>query len=392
MATKEFILQGFTARTHGPIVRDLFKIDDIQHVIISVAFVNESGVEQIEAEIKAHASKITLFAGIRNDITSFQGLARLQKIIGKRLHTVDTGSRLRIFHPKLFLVRGKNRAGLLIGSANLTLGGMNNNAEASLSLGLELTNVQDKAIVTDVEEKFKAAIVDFPKHVTSITSLATLEDMLKADRLIDEDAAPPPRPRSSKGLKSGKDDIGLIEFKAKPIRGKTKRAKPVTKKTITTASAAPATPLHLGGLEKVWESKPLTVRSLSIQTGTKTNPTGSTTLGKGLMDDIDPTTYFRDVVFGHLAWEDYENRAGNKAQKADGEFEIILKGTPIGRFTLTLRHSLTRVAAASEDKNLPTNLSWNEARSHISRRDLIRRTMTLHRDVSNPLLFAISID
>ena len=110
------------------------------------------------------------------------------------------------------------------------------------------------------------------------------------------------------------------------------------------------------------------------------------------MKDIDPVSYFRKEIFGHLAWEKYNNRAGNVAERVDAQFDLILKGLLVGRFTLTLRHSLTRAAAAAEDKNLPTELSWNDARQFIKRDDLIGRTMTLNRDVNDRKHFAVEID
>ena len=69
MAKKEFILQGLTARTHADAVRDLFDIPDIENVILSIAFVSESGVEEIESQLTANATCLSVFAGIRNDIT-----------------------------------------------------------------------------------------------------------------------------------------------------------------------------------------------------------------------------------------------------------------------------------------------------------------------------------
>jgi len=79
-------------------------------------------------------------------------------------------------------------------------------------------------------------------------------------------------------------------------------------------------------------------------------------------------------------------------QRVDAQFDLILKGKPIGTFTLTLRHSLTREAAAAQDKNLPTELSWNDARQFIARDDLRNRTMTLYRDLNDHEHFAIKID
>ena len=93
MARKEFILQGFTARTHADAVRELFDVDGILRVILSVAFVSESGVQEIERQLAAHGERLIVFAGIRNDITSHQGLVRLHSIRGSTLYTVDTGSR-----------------------------------------------------------------------------------------------------------------------------------------------------------------------------------------------------------------------------------------------------------------------------------------------------------
>ena len=85
----EFILQGFTTRTHADAVRELFDDSDIERAVLSVAFVSDSGVEQIETKLKAHTPQVTVFAGIRNDITSHQGLVRLYGIVNK-LFTVDT--------------------------------------------------------------------------------------------------------------------------------------------------------------------------------------------------------------------------------------------------------------------------------------------------------------
>lgn len=58
-------------------LRDLFNVFDIKRVILSVAFVSESGVQQIENEFKAHSVHVTVFTRIRNDITSYQGFSLL---------------------------------------------------------------------------------------------------------------------------------------------------------------------------------------------------------------------------------------------------------------------------------------------------------------------------
>jgi HKD family nuclease len=185
MATPEFILQGFTTSTHVDALQRLFDVPDIQNVLVSVAYVTEGGVEQIEGHLIKHAAHATVFAGIRNDTTSYQGLVRLRRAVND-LYTVDTGSRTLIFHPKLYLARGREQARLVVGSANLTLAGLNNNIEAGLLLEFDLMDADDKAEIDKIEMLFAASLTDYPCHVVKVANLADLDELLAADRLIDE--------------------------------------------------------------------------------------------------------------------------------------------------------------------------------------------------------------
>jgi HKD family nuclease len=185
MATLEFILQGFTARTHLDALQRLFELPDIQRVLVSVAFVTQGGVERIEEQLIVHTSHTTVFAGIRNDTTTYQGLARLHSIVGQ-LHTVDTGSRTIMFHPKLYLVRGRERARLLVGSANLTLSGLNNNIEAGMLLDLDLASADYKELIDNIEMLFDSSVSEYPDHIVKVGCIADLDQLLAANRLVDE--------------------------------------------------------------------------------------------------------------------------------------------------------------------------------------------------------------
>jgi HKD family nuclease len=185
MATPEFILQGFTANTHIDALQRLFDLPDVQTVLVSVAFVSEGGVERIEGHLVRHAACATVFAGIRNGATSYQGLIRLHRAVND-LYSVDTGSRTLIFHPKLYLVRGREHARLIIGSANLTLAGLNNNIEAGMLLDFDLADAADKAEIDKIEMLFAASLTDYPNHVVKVGNIADLDELLAANRLIDE--------------------------------------------------------------------------------------------------------------------------------------------------------------------------------------------------------------
>jgi hypothetical protein len=400
MALKEFIFQGFTPRTHADAVRELFSLPEIKKVVLSVAFVSESGVDQIATQLKAHSSKVTVFAGIRNDITSYQGLKRLHAISGK-LYAVDTGSRMVVFHPKFYMVRSQTHAKLLLGSANLTLGGLNNNIEAGMLLHLDLANPNDKAVVESIEAQLALLQTDYPGNILKIGSSAELDAMLASGRLVDEMAIPPPRPSTSAGSGGAGDFIGRIKLKTTPIRRALAKAKAAPKLARARKGGAgiakigaklPVSPLAVGvEFELVWESKLLTQRDLSIPDAAGTHATGSINLDKGLLSGaVDQRHYFRDDVFPDLSWS--PTKASGKVEEAFAKFQLVLKGISYGEFDLRIGHSTDITSKTYRQNNAMTRLSWGPMRAYVARTDLIGRTLALYRDKADPTRFVLEID
>jgi HKD family nuclease len=389
MAKKDFILQGLTSRTHLKAIQGIFGISNIKNVIISVAFLTESGVDLLATEISTCAAKVTVFAGIRNDITSYQGMSRLLGL-GVKLYSVDTGSRHVLFHPKLYLVRGQTGAGLVIGSANLTLGGLNNNIEAGLGLDFDLTDEKDKKVVDAIETQFKESMAEFPDHIAKVTA-TLLKEMLASGRLVDEMAMPPPRPATA--AKSGsKDTTPRIKLNVAPLRKKltvaTKLAAKKTKPAPKAKGAAPAAP----GVEfeTLWESKALTRRDLTIPTAANTHATGSINLDKGLLDaSVDQRHYFRDEVFENLPWEQTKNP---DIEEVYAKFQLVMKGVSFGEFDLRISHNTSTTSKTYLQKNAMTRLSWGPMRPFIAKEDLIGRTISLYRDKAALDRFVLEID
>ena len=382
---KEFILQGFTHRTHGDAVRELFEVPDIIRVVLSVAFVTESGVQQIEAALRQHASRATVFAGIRNDITTYQGLRLLHSIVSN-LYTVDTGSRTVIFHPKLYLVRGNVCARLVIGSANLTLAGLNNNIEAGMLLDFDLTDSADQTVVDEIETQLAVLPTDHPSHVVKVETRADLDEMLASGRLTDEMATSPPRPVTSAGRIDGSDTLGRIKLKVSPLHRPPSRATAIP---VTVPVPIPI-PRTVGvEFELVWESKPLTRRDLTIPDAQGTHATGSINLDKGLLSqDVDHRNYFRDEVFPHLAWR----FRSTTVDAAFTKFQLVLKGISYGEFDLAVHHTNSTTSKAYLQRNAMTRLSWGPIRKYIARPELIGRTLALYRDRVDPSRFILEID
>lgn len=398
MAKKNFILQGVTPKTHAQAVRDLFDVPYIEKVILSVAFVSESGVQQIEAALRLHKARVTVFAGIRNDITSQQGLALLHSI-GVKLYTVDTGSRSVIFHPKLYLVRGRANARFVVGSANLTLGGLNNNIEAGILIDFDLADPEDRAVVDEIEAQLTALPADYPEHVVKIGSFSDLDGLLASGRLVDEMAVTPPRPATSATGIGGGDTVPRMKLKVVPLRRALAKAKAASKKPkppkapagVKAGAAAPKlAPATVGiEFELVWESKPLEESDLNIPKAAGTHAKGSMSLDKGLLpDDVDHRCYFREVVFSHLQWEP----RSATVDEAFAKFQLVLSGISYGDFDLALSHTTSTDTKTYIQGNAMTRLRWGPMRSYVARPSLLGRTLALYRDKVDPTRFVLEID
>lgn len=402
MANKSFILQGFTARTHKAAIDDLFDVADVQRVIVSVAFVNLGGVELLGEKLQAHQGKTTAYIGIRNDITTIQGARRLLDL-GVALYTVDTGTRRVIYHPKIYLVRGAQHAKLIVGSANLTPGGLNNNIEAGIVIECDLGNPTDRALAESIEASFDAAQTEHPDNITQITTTAQLDAQHAIGLLLDEMAASPPRPSSS-GTSPSNDITPRIKLKIAPIFSSITAAKRAAKKAATKAAAisvikgkaAPAqqeeeqAPTEGVELELVWQSKELTRRDLNIpEEGRNTNPTGSINLDKGrLPEDVDHRHYFREEVFDSLDW----SPSTSTVDEAFARFQLVVRGVDYGAFDLRIAHTTSTNTRSYEQRNAMTRLSWGLARDRVANPTLIGGRLSLYRDKANPKRFLLEID
>jgi HKD family nuclease len=401
VANKNFILQGFTADTHTDAIRKLFDLDNIERVIISVAFVNLGGVELMEAQLKKYKSKTTAFIGIRNDITTIQGAQRLFEL-GVSLYTVDTGTRRVIYHPKIYFVRGTKHAKLIVSSANLTPGGFNNNIEAGIVVECDLTSSADRELVESIERSFDEAQAAHPSNISKITTAAQLKKQHTIGLLIDEMAAFAPKPSSS-GTSTSDDTTPRIKLKTKPITSsisaakrvaKRAAAKPAAKKSFSKKGApAPKDDQELASgveLVLVWQSKELTRRDLDVpKAGTNTNRTGSINLDKGLMtNDVDHRHYFREGVFEALTW----SPSTATVDEAYAKFQLVVKGVSYGEFDLRIAHTTSTKTRSYLQSNAMTRLSWGAAREFVARPDLIGRGLSLYRDNANSKKFVLEID
>lgn len=382
MGNRRLIFQGITEQDHLNELKWLLAISDPTDVIISTAFMRDSGLQLIEDEIKALSLKPTVFAGIRNGITTAQALEK-SLALGCKTYAIDTGSTAVIFHPKIYLSANKDEIRLIIGSANLTRGGLNGNIEASLRMSLKVSETENKELLDDTKKKLSDMITDFPEHVLNVTSSSQVQELLTSGRLMDE-AAKIVRTPVGKSANRDLDTISRIKLKTKAI----------PRKAVITPAApkiiSPTQSIAVGGtMTLLWEGSPLTRRDLNIPDNENSNPTGSSLLKKG-NSDIDQQTYFRQSVFSQLQWVADTKTSGKELAQA--KFQLIIKSVDYGVHELTLSHD-TRTDTATFKQHQPmTALRWGKTVSLIAKEDLLERTMRLYKSDTVDDLFIIEIN
>ncbi len=378
---KRFLLQAVNDEDHLAPAREVFGLGELQTATISTAFMTASGLSLLQSVLEPIADRARIFVGIRNGITTVQSIQKALEI-GCETYMVDTGSRQRIFHPKMYYSRSATRAKLLLGSANLTMGGLRTNIEASVLQEFDPT--EDAAFLDDLEGKLDAMIIDYPNHVIRLVDAAQLADLQRAGRLLDERKGRPPEPAGSSSDRN-LDTVPKMALHTNPLKVARPIAPPVP-------PVAPAAPVARERLALVWESNGLTRRHLNIPTGANTSPTGSMLLGVGAMEGIDQRHYFRDEVFAALDWEPDAAPARAHIERAEAQIRLIVKDVDYGVHTMHLSHNTRTDTASYRQRNSMTGLHWGDAKPLVAKEDLLDRVLKLFRENEDPSRFTLEID
>ncbi|MGJ8529400.1 hypothetical protein [Maritalea sp.] len=375
---RNFILQAVSEEDHLTPAQDVLRLPDLEVAIISTAFMTAAGLSLLEDSLSRIAPRTRIFVGIRNGVTTVQSIQKALDI-GCETYMIDTGTRQRIFHPKLYYARSSVQANLLLGSANLTMGGLRTNIEASVLQ--EMDPKVDGAFIDELENKLAAMIVDYPENVIRALDAAQLADLQRAGRLIDEQKKRLPEFVGSSSDRA-LDNVPTMDLHTAPVRVSRPAAPPVIQTVEVIRERA----------EQVWESNGLTRRHLNIPTGANTNPTGSMLLGVGGWQGIDQRHYFRDNVFEALVWTADPLPARSHLERAEAKICLIIKGVNYGEHWLQLSHNTRTDTVAYVQRNSMTSLHWGDSRGLVAHEDLLGRVMKLYRETEVPSRFTLEID
>lgn len=381
MAKPRFLFQRIRQHNdHEAAIRTHLGSGQIDVMIFSVAFVREGGVRQIQNFLSKHNLQTTVYVGIRNGITSAQGLLALLDLKVK-VYTFDTGSASTIFHPKAYISFNGKEGRVIIGSANLTVGGLLQNIEASIVLTIDRQDTDDEKFLNDLVSSITGLQGSFPEHVVRVRRKSDVGRLLRQRRIEDERITQPQRsPSQIQG--NNRDLLPRIKLFGKQRQTTIRLLK---RKLISRAQP-------LGGWRLVWTSNGLTKRDLNIPTGATTNPTGSMLLKKGKLQSIDQRSHFRQTIFSSLTWKRDPRPSLNHLERAEATFEITVKGVNLGKYPLKLTHNSSTNTKTYKQLNAMTQIHWGAVKRLIAHSDLLGRELQLHQRNDDPQQFLIEID
>ena len=182
---------------------------DFEAVNIIVAFAKNSGVLRLKPaleQFKARGSKINIYVGIDLDGTSYEALVSLSKL-ADNLYVVHAESN-QTFHSKIYNFTKKDSSIVVVGSNNLTAGGLWTNLESCSIVRLTLVEESDREVQHQID-LYISDLVGIQGLSMKIKSKEDIEELL-AEGYVSKEARTRIR-RESARSQAFKEGIGNIK-------------------------------------------------------------------------------------------------------------------------------------------------------------------------------------
>ena len=138
----------------------------------SVAFVKRSGTDFIHEALTAFAAvnSVNVSIGLDHGGSSVEGFNHLLNAIVPNGSLWVYKNNASTYHPKVYLFKNRTNADLIVGSGNLTKGGLYENAEMGVRLQLDLTDAKQNAFLADLEKTLDLWSTAVPRRCLAVTA------------------------------------------------------------------------------------------------------------------------------------------------------------------------------------------------------------------------------
>jgi hypothetical protein len=342
---------GWTANWLTQVLRN----PTVDHLRVAVAWMKRSGLLRVADELKAFKARggsASVIVGIDEGGATAQGLQLALDLFDSVYVFHEKGS--RTFHPKAYLGYGSSTAEVLIGSNNVTAGGLFSNYEASLLCCLDLQMQDDRGLFDLVNSWFDTMLSDAPVCKTLTPEL--LETLISNPhyKIGDEDRAKRDKAEEDDydGVGAGLPEDEIFGTSLSPKAGMAPAAvAPSREPVVAEVSTAPPVPAPAVVTHRWW--KQMSRSDAQQPLNPNSSPTGHLKLAKA-GHDIDHKTYFRNHFFGNATWAVQHKKRGPK-EEAIIQFNVTIDGLDRGQIALKVDHAEYRIA---NQDNIPTWLHW----------------------------------
>lgn len=364
------------------------------------AFASESGVYGLSHFLnvaKRTFTHLNLIVGVDLEGTSKEAL---EEILALNINSyIFYQKEQPIFHPKIYLFEGPSDIKIIIGSSNLTRGGLFTNVESSILIEFNSDDSEGLAFLVGLKNYYRT-LFDFSdpnlfriseniiagfyndgiipnettrrnnfhkKAIASVVAPSTISNALSVQNRITSrvPSAFPSKPRNS-GPRTG--------------------VAPATSTTVATHTPTPTSPPLIvppavilpSARTLVWSKLALS-QSDAQAVPAGTNGTGNLKLSQArFMHNgafIDYNTYFRYQVFQHLAWARTKTTSATY-EETICDFDVTILGTSYGSQLLKLSHDSARISGQA---NVSSWLHWgNVLMTILQQTNVTGRTLNLY--------------
>lgn len=338
----------------------------------AVAFVKQSGARHLAAPLQGivtQGTNVRLIVGVDHRGSSREGLQTLlQSVIPTGQVWVFHNENPSTYHPKVFLFEKPDRATLIVGSGNLSEGGLFTNYEVGLLVDLDMGQLVDSTLVEQVKQNLELLLAD--NRVASRLDDALLQQLADLRMIVTESEARDDDEESNRQeapVPQRNSPFRRVAVRQAPnVQG----AQPQRQPTGPLASPLPQRTL-------IWRKANLQHSDAQIPSGNATNTTGNLRLSQAKWrvggQLIDHTTYFRQVAFANRPWRVVQQAP--KKEETTIPCQVMILGRNLGMNVLTVSHQPARVA---NQGNVATLLHWAPLTLTIRNANILGRTLNLY--------------
>lgn len=257
----ELMNQPFTGQLGDRLI-DLLNSPDFHTLNIVVAFAKNSGVLRIKdalARFRARGGLVNVYVGVDLGVTSYEALTALL------LHTdslnVVHSEKAQTFHAKIYQFLGEDKGLIIVGSHNLTGGGLWTNFESSVLIPIDKSSANQIQILQDMDD-YIAALTSLKSSFMPIGSQDEIDALLQNDYIFKEVAEQVRLAKAAKQNGTGKRLFGNGASAKLPLVTMPKKEQ-LAEVSVLPVSTIPVTSTDEG--QTIWfETKKLTGGSRNI--------------------------------------------------------------------------------------------------------------------------------